>query len=220
MPVTTRFQQTSKRLGDGARRFPGYGKNDLQQTNKHHPNGSLWELSIHRKLSKGTFIGGGAVLLAATLGLSACAAGPYSEAGGLPNRTLTPGLTNPAVTQSNIRSTICVVGWTATVRPPVTYTNQLKYSQLNSGYNLNGDTNMKDYEEDHIVPLEVGGNPSDPRNLWPEPHNIKYGSFTKDQLENEIHRLICSGRLSLKAGQSAFLGNWESAYQKYIGRLP
>ena len=192
----------------------------IQKLNTRQENASLWELSINRKFSKSTFIGSGAVLLAATLGLSACAAGPYSEAGGLPDRTLTPGLTNPAVTQSNIRSTICVVGWTATVRPPVTYTNQLKYAQLHSGYNLNGDTNMKDYEEDHQVPLEVGGNPSDPRNLWPEPHNVKYGSFVKDQLENEIHRLVCAGQLSLKAGQSAFLINWESAYQKYIGRLP
>jgi hypothetical protein len=66
----------------------------------------------------------------------------------------------------------------------------------------------------------VGGSPTDPHNLWPEPHNIKYGSFVKDQLENQVHRLICSGTISLKTGQAAFLGNWEVAYQKYIGRLP
>jgi hypothetical protein len=30
---------------------------------------------------------------------------------------------------------------------------------------------MACYEEDHLSPLEDGGNPTDPRNLWPEPFN-------------------------------------------------
>ena len=37
--------------------------------------------------------------------------------------TLTPGVLNPAVTQATIRSTICGRGWTRTIRPPVSYTN-------------------------------------------------------------------------------------------------
>jgi hypothetical protein len=37
---------------------------------------------------------------------------------GLPSRTLTPGATNPAVTQATIHQTICVRGWTASMRPP------------------------------------------------------------------------------------------------------
>ncbi|MBV8598859.1 MAG: hypothetical protein JO017_08565, partial [Actinobacteria bacterium] len=36
----------------------------------------------------------------------------------LASPTLTPGATNPDVTQATIGSTICVRGWTATVRPP------------------------------------------------------------------------------------------------------
>jgi hypothetical protein len=138
----------------------------------------------------------------------------------LPNRQLTPGAVNPDVTQSNIRSTICVSGWTATVRPPVSYTNQLKYAQLHSGYNLDGDLNMKDYEEDHIVPLEVGGNPSSTLNLFPEPRNIKLSSYVKDQLENRMHQLVCSGQITLKAAQAVFLTNWEKGYSQYVGPLP
>src|SRR5689334_15986180 len=42
----------------------------------------------------------------------------------------TPGATNPHVTQANIRTTICVVHWTTTIRPPVSYTNALKRQQL------------------------------------------------------------------------------------------
>ncbi|MEU4526156.1 hypothetical protein AB0F52_46480 [Amycolatopsis sp. NPDC024027] len=44
----------------------------------------------------------------------------------LPDPTCTPGATNPDVTQATIGSTICVSGWTATIRPSTTYTNGLK----------------------------------------------------------------------------------------------
>jgi hypothetical protein len=181
---------------------------------------SLWEVRVNKKLSRTPLVTVFGLALAATVGLSACGAAVYNESSGLPNTKLTPGAINPLVTQSNIRTTICVIGWTATVRPPVSYTNSLKYNQLHSGYNLNGDLSMKDYEEDHIVPLEVGGNPDSPLNLFPEPRNVRLGSYVKDQLENKIHALVCSGKITLKVGQSVFLSNWEKGYEKYIGPLP
>ncbi len=78
----------------------------------------------------------------------------------LPNPKLTPGAIDPRVTQDNIKSTVCVSGYTKTVRPVVTYTSSLKRTQLDSGYRIGTDTKMRDYEEDHLIPLEVGGNPS------------------------------------------------------------
>lgn len=180
---------------------------------------SIWESTLIKRTSRTSALVALSFVLAATLGLSACGASTYSESSGLPNLKLTPGAINPAVTQATIRSTICVVGWTATVRPPVAYTNQLKYDQLHSGYNLDGDLNMKHYEEDHIVPLEVGGNPSSTLNLFPEPRNIKFGAYFKDQLENRIHQLVCSSQLSLHLAQRVFLVNWEKGYAKYIGAL-
>ena len=76
-------------------------------------------------------------------------------------------MTNPDVTQDTIDSTICVSGWTATVRPPASYTTALKIQQIaDYGYT---DTSTADYEEDHFIPLELGGSPTDPGNLWPEP---------------------------------------------------
>jgi hypothetical protein len=181
---------------------------------------SAWERTLRRKSSKASLLITTGIIISATIGLSACGAAVYSEDSGLPNTKLTPGAVNPDVNQGNIRSTICVAGWTATVRPPVTYTNKLKYDQLHSGYNLNGDLNMKHYEEDHIVPLEVGGNPSSPLNLFPEPRNIKFSSYLKDQLENRIRQLVCSKQITLKAGQAIFLTNWEKGYAKYVGPLP
>ena len=79
---------------------------------------------------------------------------------------MTPGALNPDVTQANIHTTICVRGWTRTVRPPVEYTNDLKMRQMRE-YGESGPTST--YQEDHLISLELGGDPRDPRNLWPEP---------------------------------------------------
>ena len=140
----------------------------------------------------------------------------YTSASGLPNSKLTPGAIDPAVTQANIASTICVIGYTNTVRPPVSYTTPLKRQQLVAGYNLGGNLSTKAYEEDHLIPLEIGGNPTDVRNLWPEPRNITWGASKKDQLENRLHLLLCSHQITLRAAQEAFAMNWISAYKKYV----
>ena len=107
----------------------------------------------------------------------------------------TPGVLNPNVTQANIRSTICRDGWTATIRPPVSYTNALKRRQMRQ-YGETG--SMSDYQEDHLISLELGGNPTDPRNLWPEPYPR---ASHVDQIENELNAEVCSGRLTLAEAQ-------------------
>ena len=57
----------------------------------------------------------------------------------LPDPALTPGAINPAVTQDDIQSTICVRGWTRTVRPPERYTYRLKRQQIRAyGYAIAG----------------------------------------------------------------------------------
>jgi hypothetical protein len=76
---------------------------------------------------------------------------------------------------------------------------------------------MKDYEEDHLIPLTVGGNPRDPKNLWPEPWNGPYGAHVKDKLENKLHSLVCDGMLTLEEAQKAIATDWIAAYEKYVG---
>ncbi|MGW4939468.1 hypothetical protein ACWEQH_41935 [Streptomyces sp. NPDC004166] len=61
-------------------------------------------------------------------------------------------------------------GWTDTVRPPTSYTNPLK-AQGTIVYGCS-DTNTADYEEAHLVPLELGGAPQANGNLWPEPYFV------------------------------------------------
>ena len=104
-----------------------------------------------------------AVLLVVVLVLRA---GHGHHASVVANPVRTPGVVNPNVTQENIRSTICKRGWTSTVRPPVAYTNALKRRQM-PAYAETG--SLSAYQEDHLISLELGGDPTDPRNLWPEP---------------------------------------------------
>jgi hypothetical protein len=131
----------------------------------------------------------------------------------LPNPSLTPGATNPEVTQANIHSTVCVKGWTKTVRPPKYYTNKLKRYQI-SQYAYS-DTDSRDYEEDHLIPLSVGGNPTDPRNLWPQPRNSEWNADRKDELEFAMYMAVCHSEVTLAEAQRAFATNWIDAYRRY-----
>ena len=135
---------------------------------------------------------------------------------GLADPRRTPGATNPRVTQATIHSTICVVGYTTRIRPSEYYTEKLKFHQLDSGYNLHGDTNAAHYEEDHLIPLEVGGSASSVKNLWPEPRTITWGASRKDVLENALHALVCDGTVSLARAQRVFTTNWIAGYRRYV----
>ena len=135
----------------------------------------------------------------------------------LPNAARTPGALNPAVNQADIGQTICVPGWTKTVRPPSSLTTQLKVQQLASGYAYKGDTATGDYEEDHLISLELGGAPSAQTNLWPEPYNTPEGARVKDRVENKLHTLVCEHGISLATAQHAIASNWWTAYQTYVG---
>lgn len=143
---------------------------------------------------------------------------PASDA--LPDVRLTPGAPDPEVTQENIHRTICVHGWTRTVRPPERYTERLKRRQiLQYGYT---DHSLRDYEEDHLVPLELGGSPASPENLWPEPRHVVggWGSHAKDRLENRLRHLVCRGRLSLASARRRIAANWIETYKHLLGSAP
>jgi hypothetical protein len=79
--------------------------------------------------------------------LATLSAGGANARSPLPDPARTPGAINPAVKQQTIHETICVPGWTRTVRPSTEYTSDLKRRQLRE---LGGaDQRMRDYEEDH-----------------------------------------------------------------------
>jgi hypothetical protein len=113
----------------------------------------------------------------------------------LADPALTPGVLNPDVTQATIGSTICVRGWTRTIRPPTSYTSALKLEQM-ALYSATGPPSG--YQEDHLISLELGGHPTDPRNLWPEPYPR---AARVDGMENDLNDQVCSGRLTLAEAQ-------------------
>lgn len=117
----------------------------------------------------------------------------------------TPGALNPQVTQADIASTICKSGWTATVRPPTSYTDALKRSGM-AIYHETGP--MSAYEEDHLVSLEIGGSPTSPSNLWPESYAGSRNARVKDQEEDSLHRAVCGGRMTLSAARAKILSDW------------
>src|SRR5438128_584704 len=75
-----------------------------------------------------------------------------------------PGAVSGDVTQVNIHQTICVPGWTASVRPSTTYTNGVKAKLLRAHGLSTADASK--YELDHFIPLALGGHPRKPENLW------------------------------------------------------
>ena len=110
-----------------------------------------------------------------------------------PDSKLTPGAINPAVTQANIKDNVCKSGWTDTIRPTVTYTNKLKTTQLATTYKSLVATygaEMSGYEEDHLISLQLGGDPKDPKNLWPEPY-AGINARKKDVIETKLKRNDC-----------------------------
>lgn len=128
------------------------------------------------------------------------------------------GAVNASISQNNINQNICNKNWsTKSERPTSAYTTALKIKQLKAL----GDTDQKtaDYEEDHLISLELGGNPTDPNNLWPEPYDASIpngGARTKDLVENYLHAQVCAGTMTLAEAQKEIVGDW---YEVYIKNL-
>lgn len=119
---------------------------------------------------------------------------------------------NPKVTQETIATTICVPGYTATVRPPYYITSVIKKRLLEAQGKTWVDAST--VELDHQVPLCAGGEPGDIDHtsnfmlqLWPIARR-------KDRLEAKMGCLICSGQVTLQEGRAAF-EDWEASYHRY-----
>jgi hypothetical protein len=94
-------------------------------------------------------------LLVGLVLLAGCATAPTEPSAPTAHfaRATVPGVLNPDVTQDTIHRTICVPGYTKTIRPPVSYTDAIK-RRLMQEQHLAG--RAQDYELDHLVPIEGG----------------------------------------------------------------
>lgn len=132
-------------------------------------------------------------------------------AGPLPDSSCTPGATDPHVTQDNVQTTICLPGYTKTVRPAVSVTSKIKRERM-AAYGFKGAPLR--YELDHLISLELGGAPADVANLWPEAYLPKPGAHEKDECENLAHKAICSGQMTLAEAQKEIATDWLAVYKR------
>jgi len=68
-------------------------------------------------------------------------------------------------------------------------------------------------EVDHLVSRELGGADSI-ENLWPQPYTQHPGAHEKDWLENQLHKEVCAGKITLEGAQQEIKGDWYAAYLK------
>lgn len=156
---------------------------------------------------------------------SATPAPSVSPARALPRKAWLPYSGTGRVIRGITAATVCTSGYATSIRPPSSYTDPLKRAQVTLGgtFTYQGqpargyaypDHVLAHYEEDHVIPLSLGGQPRDPMNLYPEPLHATAadggdaGAYTKDRYEGWVWRQVCSGALALHAAQARFRGDW------------
>jgi hypothetical protein len=143
------------------------------------------------------------VLLARRTKTSGCKLGPN------PDRRCSPG----AYSSGLLQSVLCSPGFhTSTIR----HVSDSDRHAVDVEYGMQPRRYGSTLEIDHIIPLELGGSNSI-ANLYPE---RAPGFRVKDKLENELHQLVCSGSMTLRAAQSGIAQNWQTLYAHVYGTRP
>ncbi len=121
---------------------------------------------------------------------------------GLPDSACTPG----AIVVDATKNDICRPGYSFLARNVSEATKNKVFEEYGVISRSKGE-----YEVDHLVSLELGGS-NDISNLWPEKASPTPGFHQKDTLENELHRKVCSGVISLSVAQKEIARNWILLY--------
>src|ERR1017187_1359095 len=143
---------------------------------------------------------------------------PTVSAGDLPCVQVKRGCIplNSDVTEDTIRQTICVPGYTKTVRPSSSFTSEVKAKLLREA-GLD-ESLMSSYELDHIVPLALGGHPRKLANLTLQRWEGQHGAMRKDMLERRLQILVCRGELKLNEAQACIAEDWEACGAEHMAR--
>jgi hypothetical protein len=157
-------------------------------------------------------LGAGMALCAAAVALmiglramvpSAPAPGPTDDA--LPVAMLTPGATWDVTVEE-----LC--GGGAQPQRPVPAAVQ---QQVVRSYGMER-VPATEYELDYLITPELGG-AADAQNIWPQRYRSRtWNAHVKDQLEELLPRLVCTGAVPLSAAQRDIAVDWIGAYQKYF----
>jgi hypothetical protein len=134
-----------------------------------------------------------------------------------PDPRCTPGAATAAVTQANIKTTICNPSWrTGSIRAPQSETGRVKKLAM-IAYGLPA-SSIGTTELDHLDSLALGGS-NDVRNLWPEPSDIPGAGFRnrKDDVESKLHAAVCRALrpVLLADARAALAANWTTALTRF-----
>jgi hypothetical protein len=73
------------------------------------------------------------------------------------------------------------------------------------------------YELDFLITPELGG-AAEAGNLWPQPyHAVLWNAHVKDELERELHRLVCEGTLEVTEAHRELAVDWIASYKRRFG---
>lgn len=122
----------------------------------------------------------------------------------VPDAKLTPGAVRPLDI-----SELCGAGGPAEDRPPASLQRAVFHEYGMDGAAPDG------YEVDHLITPALGGS-DDIRNLWPESYSSEWNAHVKDDLEDYLHRQVCTGKMDLPTAQREIATNWITAYRKYF----
>jgi hypothetical protein len=117
-----------------------------------------------------------------------------------PDPHLTPGAVLP-VTAADL-----VPGYAGRVRNVPASEKRMVYEEYGITSHHAGE-----YEIDHLISLELGGS-NDITNLWPENYTGTWNAHLKDRLENELHRRVVTGQMTLHDAQHAIATDWIATY--------
>ena len=128
------------------------------------------------------------------------------ERGTTPNHNLTPGATRRVSIGD-----VCSMPHEEVVRAVPTSVRQEIFQE----YGIEN-AQASNYEIDYLITPGLGG-AEDLHNLWPEPYTPRaWNAHTKDDLEEHLHEMVCSGQLDLLTAQREIATDWISAYKKYF----
>lgn len=137
----------------------------------------------------------------------------HDGANALPDAKVTPGAVDPAAVAdpfgkqrivAGIERNICAKDFRATaVRATIRNFAGLKKKACAEYGVAKCDASV---EGDHLISIEIGGCPDCLQNLWPQP--MDQARVKDHQVEDQLPKLICSGRISLTAAQKCIATDW------------
>lgn len=145
----------------------------------------------------------------ATLGAPTLHSVPVVTRTGDPSLPASTDLPNPTLTPGEAQTTDLGLICTSPIKVPRDVPLSVRLQVFKNYHIPWGNHHL--YEVDHLIPLELGG-ANTIANLWPE-----FGPIPnpKDKVENRLHVLVCTGKVTIEVAQHDIAINWKDAQKNY-----